>query len=190
MWGGCCDGLRVQGRAGTDHVSPWSDDWPDLFNELATLASQAGISTAAVLQSATLGSARAAGWEEAMGSIEAGKLANLVVLAKDPLADLVNLRTDDRTRRRDPHPGPSPDPDCAQVASASFPAGKRRPRQLRRTFVRKRPAPPAAPVASRQRGKGSWMNLVPLKNGVEPLPSQASRSCSSLDPALDMARLA
>jgi imidazolonepropionase-like amidohydrolase len=79
--------------AGTDNVGPWNDAWPDLFHELARLESKAGMSRAAVLQSATLGSARATGWQDTMGSVEAGKLANLVVLAKDPLADLVNLRS-------------------------------------------------------------------------------------------------
>ena len=47
----------------------------------------------AILQSATLIGARAAGQERDMGSIEVGKLANMVVLARDPLADLSNLKS-------------------------------------------------------------------------------------------------
>jgi imidazolonepropionase-like amidohydrolase len=47
----------------------------------------------AILQSATLIGARAAGQERDMGSIEPGKLANMVVLARDPLIDLNNLKS-------------------------------------------------------------------------------------------------
>jgi imidazolonepropionase-like amidohydrolase len=54
----------------------------------------------AILQSATLIGARAAGQEHEMGSIEAGKLANLVVLARDPLADLNNLKSVVMTMKR------------------------------------------------------------------------------------------
>ena len=47
----------------------------------------------AILQSATLIAARATGEQQEMGSIEPGKLANMVVLTRDPLIDLDNLRT-------------------------------------------------------------------------------------------------
>ncbi len=79
--------------AGTDNVADWTDPWPDLFHELAALSSKAGMPNGAVLQSATLIAARATGQERAMGSIEPGKLANMVVLARDPLADLNNLKS-------------------------------------------------------------------------------------------------
>ena len=46
-----------------------------------------------VLQSATLIAARATGQQRDMGSIEPGKLANMVILARDPLADLDNLKS-------------------------------------------------------------------------------------------------
>jgi imidazolonepropionase-like amidohydrolase len=79
--------------AGTDNVAPWTDRWPDLFHELAELSRKAGMPASAVITSATLVGARAAGQEREMGSIEAGKLANQVVLARDPLRDLANLRS-------------------------------------------------------------------------------------------------
>lgn len=79
--------------AGTDFIGDWTDQWPDLFHELATLAAKAGMPNDAVLKSATLISARAAGQQRDMGSIEPGKLANMVVLARNPLADLKNLRS-------------------------------------------------------------------------------------------------
>jgi len=79
--------------AGTDNVSPSSDPWPELFHELDELAGKAGMPTSAVLTAATLTGARAAGQERDMGSIEPGKLANLVVLARNPLDDLANLKS-------------------------------------------------------------------------------------------------
>ena len=79
--------------AGTDNVADAGDQWPDLFHELAMLRDKAGMPNNAVLQSATLVAARAAGQQQQMGSIEPGKLANLVVLARNPLIDLDNLRS-------------------------------------------------------------------------------------------------
>jgi imidazolonepropionase-like amidohydrolase len=79
--------------AGTDNVADWTDPWPDLFHELSALSGKAGMPNSAILQSATLIGARAAGQERDMGSIEPGKLANMVVLARDPLIDLSNLKS-------------------------------------------------------------------------------------------------
>jgi imidazolonepropionase-like amidohydrolase len=86
--------------AGTDFVADWTDQWPDLLHELTLLAQKAGMPNAAVLQSATLIGARAAGQERDMGSIEAGKLANFVILARNPLSDLNNLKSAVMTVKR------------------------------------------------------------------------------------------
>jgi len=83
----------VQIAAGTDNVAPWTDTWPDLLHELSDLVSRAGMPPAAALHSATEVAARAAGQQRDMGSIEPGKLANMVVLAEDPLASLDNLKS-------------------------------------------------------------------------------------------------
>ena len=79
--------------AGTDFTGDWTDPWPDLFHELVTMAAKAGMPNDAIVQSATLISARAAGQQRDMGSIEPGKLANMVVLNRNPLADLKNLQS-------------------------------------------------------------------------------------------------
>jgi imidazolonepropionase-like amidohydrolase len=79
--------------AGTDNVAAWTDPWPDLFHELESLSTRAHMPNAAILQSATLIGARAAGQDREMGSIEPGKLANMVILARNPLEDLANLRS-------------------------------------------------------------------------------------------------
>ena len=52
-----------------------------------------GVTPAFALHTATLLNARLAGIDGETGSIEAGKAADLIVCAKDPLADLSALRT-------------------------------------------------------------------------------------------------
>lgn len=79
--------------AGTDNVADWRDPWPDLLHELAALKNKAGMPISAILRSATLIGAGATGQQRDMGSIEPGKLANLVVLSRDPLLDLENLKS-------------------------------------------------------------------------------------------------
>jgi imidazolonepropionase-like amidohydrolase len=86
--------------AGTDNVADWPDPWPDLFHELAALSTSANMPNGAILKSATLIGARASGQERDMGSIETGKLANMVILARDPLANLENLKSIISTMKR------------------------------------------------------------------------------------------
>jgi imidazolonepropionase-like amidohydrolase len=50
-----------------------------------------GLSPMLVIQSATLHSAEAMGLEEKLGSVEAGKWGDLVVLASNPLEDFETL---------------------------------------------------------------------------------------------------
>ena len=86
--------------AGTDNFADWTDPWPDLLHELAALSAEAKMPNEAVLQSATLIAARAAGQQRDVGSIEPGKLANMVVLSRNPLADLENLKSVEMTIKR------------------------------------------------------------------------------------------
>ncbi|RZI61334.1 MAG: hydrolase [Zymomonas sp.] len=79
--------------AGTDDYTDAADPWPDLFHELNAMAVKAHMPIGAVLRSATLIGAQAVGQQRDTGSIEPGKLANMVVLIRDPLISLDNLKS-------------------------------------------------------------------------------------------------
>jgi imidazolonepropionase-like amidohydrolase len=63
-----------------------------LHDELALLV-EAGLSPMAALRSATSNAARFMGQFDRRGTIETGKIADLVLLDKDPLADIHNIRS-------------------------------------------------------------------------------------------------
>ena len=79
--------------AGTDGDTPITDPWPSLFDELELLHDAAGLSPMAVLEAATRTGAKAMGEDKEMGSIVPGKLANMAVLARNPLDDVRNFRS-------------------------------------------------------------------------------------------------
>ncbi|MCX5001466.1 amidohydrolase family protein [Streptomyces sp. NBC_00638] len=85
---------------GTDYETDPKDPFPALFDELSFLVRRCGMSPEQVLRSATLIGARSAGAEDVMGSVEAGKLANFVVLEDDPLRDIEHLRSVTLTVKR------------------------------------------------------------------------------------------
>jgi imidazolonepropionase-like amidohydrolase len=89
----------VEITTGTDWVAPYDDPWPTLHHELAALV-KLGMPPAEVIRAATLNGARAAGVADEAGSIQAGKLANLIVTATDPTADIANLKTLELTVKR------------------------------------------------------------------------------------------
>lgn len=79
--------------AGTDGDTPAGAPYPGLFDELELLVGKAGFTPAEAIRSATLIGARSMGQEDEMGTIAPGKLANMVVLSRDPLADIANMRS-------------------------------------------------------------------------------------------------
>ena len=84
--------LRVLHDAGVTLV-PGTDSYAgfSLHRELE-LWSEAGIPNADILRAATIGSARVMKKDRELGSIEAGKLADLLLVDGDPLAAIANLR--------------------------------------------------------------------------------------------------
>jgi len=85
------DGVLIS--AGTDAFSPVADPWPSLLDELELLQDKAGMKSADVIASATVVGARTMRLQAQMGTLEAGKLANMVFTRADPTADVRALRT-------------------------------------------------------------------------------------------------
>jgi imidazolonepropionase-like amidohydrolase len=74
--------------AGTDnHPAPGFG----IHDEMRLLV-EAGLPPLAALQAATRNAARALGWQERLGTIVPGKLADLVLLDANPLDDIANTR--------------------------------------------------------------------------------------------------
>jgi cytosine/adenosine deaminase-related metal-dependent hydrolase len=81
----------VELMAGSDTSVQFCPPGGALHQELELLT-EAGLSPAAALFAATRSNARALGQSGELGSVEVGKLADLVVLEADPLADIRNTR--------------------------------------------------------------------------------------------------
>lgn len=76
---------------GTDAGNPGTAHGPSIYREMEAMQA-AGMTAREVLLSTTLIAARAMGRESDLGSIDAGKLADIVVFDADPSADIANAR--------------------------------------------------------------------------------------------------
>lgn len=94
-------GLELVGRmhragvailAGSDSLNPYVYPGSSLHDELELLV-QAGLSPLEALQCATLKAAQFMGQMDRRGTIETGKIADLVLLDRDPLTDIRNTRS-------------------------------------------------------------------------------------------------
>ncbi|MCD9127198.1 amidohydrolase family protein [Luteimonas fraxinea] len=83
-------GVRI--ASGTDGDNPPEAPWPSLHDELEILAGPVGMAPMDVLLAATSVAAAAMNASDTQGTVEPGKLANLVFLKADPLQDVSNLR--------------------------------------------------------------------------------------------------
>ncbi|HKV08753.1 MAG TPA: amidohydrolase family protein [Thermoanaerobaculia bacterium] len=81
----------VEFLAGTDVINPYCFPGFSLHDELALLV-EAGLSPMEALQAATLNPARYLGKDKDLGTVEKGKLADLVLLEASPLEDIHNTR--------------------------------------------------------------------------------------------------
>ncbi|HVR89690.1 MAG TPA: amidohydrolase family protein [Novosphingobium sp.] len=84
------DDAGVKMLAGTDFGGQWIVPGRSLHREF-DLLSRSGVSPLHVLQMATLGPARFLGREASMGTVEAGRNADLVLLDGDPTLSAANL---------------------------------------------------------------------------------------------------
>ena len=76
---------------GTDTPEPYVPPGFSLLQELELLV-ESGLSTVDALRAATLNNARILGRENDLGSVEVGKLADMVILTADPIEDIRNTR--------------------------------------------------------------------------------------------------
>jgi imidazolonepropionase-like amidohydrolase len=84
--------------AGTDAPEPYCPPGFSLHQELEYLVAS-GLTPADALRAATLNNARALKKDDKLGSVAAGKLADLVILGADPTADVRNTRKIERVIR-------------------------------------------------------------------------------------------
>lgn len=82
---------KIQVLAGTDTGDPYTIPGATLHDELEQLVA-AGMSPHQALEAATINPARFFEWDEAMGTVEKGKVADLVMLDANPLDDIRNTR--------------------------------------------------------------------------------------------------
>lgn len=78
---------------GTDAPGDWSDPYPSLYQELWLLVHQAGFSPKEALIASSRIGAMTMGKSGEMGTLEPGKLADIALVANDPLADIDNLKS-------------------------------------------------------------------------------------------------
>lgn len=79
--------------AGTDTDNTGDDPYPVLDGELEKLVKYAGFTPQQAITAATANAAAALGKQREFGTLEAGKLANMVFLQRDPLQDIGNVRS-------------------------------------------------------------------------------------------------
>ena len=78
---------------GTDFPVDGVRPGASVHRELELLVELGGASPLEALQMATLSSARILGFDELLGTVDADRLANLLVLAENPLEDISNIRS-------------------------------------------------------------------------------------------------
>lgn len=83
-------GVRIS--TGTDYVISDGDPDPTLFTEIEYLVDAGVLSPLEAITAATLNGAHAIGIEEEYGTIEVGKVADLVLLSSDPTEDIGALQ--------------------------------------------------------------------------------------------------
>lgn len=79
--------------AGTDFTAPGSDPYPSLHLELEELVNFGQLSPMAAIESATRIAAEALGINDTHGIVEAGRRVTFVLLDRNPLDDIGNLRS-------------------------------------------------------------------------------------------------
>lgn len=77
---------------GTDYFNDITESFPSLFKEIETLVADGILNSRQAILASTLNGAKVIGIEKTHGTIEIGKFANLVLLKKNPIEDISNIR--------------------------------------------------------------------------------------------------
>lgn len=85
---------------GTDADTDWDQPYPAIFDEMELLVNHSGFTPMEAVEAATRIGARAIGKQGEFGTLEAGKLANIVFLAHNPLNSISNMRSVVETVKR------------------------------------------------------------------------------------------
>lgn len=83
-------GVKIS--AGTDKITVLTNPYPHLIDELGYFVNECGFTAAEALKAGTLISAETIGQEKNIGSIKAGKKADLLVTDQNPLEDINRLK--------------------------------------------------------------------------------------------------
>ena len=78
---------------GTDSGTSTNPHHSAIWREMALLQDKVGMSPMEVVQAATRTNAEIIGWSDQLGTLEVGKLADIIVVNGDPLRDVAELRT-------------------------------------------------------------------------------------------------
>jgi imidazolonepropionase-like amidohydrolase len=85
------DGIPL--AAGTDNFgNPARDPVPNIHREMQLLVEECGLTPLEAIHSATYEGARTVGIEKSYGTVEVGKIADLVILREDPSSDIRHTR--------------------------------------------------------------------------------------------------
>ena len=82
-------GIAISAGTDRDHLV---DGYPAILAELEVLVKDVGLTPLEAITAATVTGARVVGAERTLGSVEEGKLADLIVLSSDPSSDIRHLR--------------------------------------------------------------------------------------------------
>lgn len=85
------DGIDIS--TGTDADTDWDKPLPSVFDEIELLVHTAGFTPLEAIRAATSVGARTVGHAKDIGTLEPGKRANILFVAKDPVVDITNLRS-------------------------------------------------------------------------------------------------
>lgn len=90
----------VMFSTGTDYYNDITEPYPTVFKEIEQLVLDGILTPAKALEAATINGAKAIGIEETHGTLEKGKVGNLLVLRKNPLEDIKSIREIEFTMKK------------------------------------------------------------------------------------------